>query len=116
MIDPRFKNHSNVFTMAEQIENIALLEAELSTRENPGHTTLTRSHSNPDAQRNSSIDEDTFGNFLMPSSSEMAAPSTNKSQSSKIKEEIEAFLKVNINISIIHPEISNIGTSFPALC
>ena len=92
LIDPRFKNHPNVFTIKDQIENVALLEAELLTRENPSHSTLTRAPSNPEARKNSSLDEDAFTSFLMPSCGEVA--STSKSQSSIIKEEIEAFLKV----------------------
>ena len=92
MIDPRFKNHSNIFTIAEQIENKALLEAELLTQKNPDHPALIRNFSNSETRKNISNDDDAFGNFLMLNGSEME--STSKSQSSKIKEEIEAFLKV----------------------
>ena len=92
LIDPRFKNHSNIFTIAEQIENKALLEAELLTQKNPDHPALIRNFSNSETRKNISNDDDAFGNFLMLNGSEME--STSKSQSSKIKEEIEAFLKV----------------------
>ena len=42
LIDPRFKNHSNIFIIAEQIENKALLEAELLTQKNSDHPALIR--------------------------------------------------------------------------
>jgi hypothetical protein len=107
LIDARFKNHPSIFTTAEQIENEALLEAELLTRDRPEHQTLVRTPSNPsDGQKKA--DDDPFGIFLAGSST---STPTSKSQSTRIREEIEAFFKVEL-LKCFNPKSEkNIGGS-----
>jgi hypothetical protein len=90
ILDPRFKNHPNIFTAAERMENQALLEGEFLNQNESEHPTLERTNSNSIC--NELSDDDPFENLLMPRISDQ--PTSSHTQTTRVREEIEAFFKV----------------------
>jgi hypothetical protein len=93
LLDPRFKNHPNIFSAAERIQNEAYLKAEIliheydSNSEQPTHKRAAISKYNK-----KTVSDDIFENFLVPHCTDR--PSSSKTQTTQILEEIEAFFKV----------------------
>jgi hypothetical protein len=88
LLDPRFKNHPNIFTAAERIENELLLEAEILAHDDSEHANLERAI--PKSNKKA-LSDDPFENFLMNLGS--YRPTSSKTQTNH-REEIEAFFKV----------------------
>jgi hypothetical protein len=91
LIDPRYKNHSNIFnTAAERGQNIALLQTEIEMSLNPERR---NSETNSPIRVNVQGNDDPMASFLS-YEQEIEDIDRPHSQCSAISDEIDAFFKV----------------------
>jgi hypothetical protein len=94
LIDPRYKNHGNIFNIHERMQNKVLLQTEVEFAVNPERRTSDYETSVPELTANINDDSPMSSFLLAPQDSNLESEQS-FSQNSKIQEEIEAFFRYN---------------------